>query len=168
MMPYDTASEWVSALKTGKAAFSVDMGFHPSAKWTELASTHPMKIIGWDDASLEKFKKALPFVFVERVPANVYKTMSYSFNVPAFGVVVEVTPDMPDDFVYEVTKMIWTHFDVFKTYHAAIKYLSPKSVDRNNFIYHPGAIKYYKEIGVWTSELDKRQADLLAKVRATR
>lgn len=168
VMPFDRASEWIGALKTGKIDFALDMGFHPAGKWTELASTHPMKIIGMDDAHLEQLKKKLPYVFTLSIPGGIYKSMPETVNTAAVAIVVDVTADLSDDFVYELTKMIWTNFDEFKTYHPVCKFFSTKAVERSNYIYHPGAIKYYKEVGVWTKDLDDRQARLLAKIGAKR
>lgn len=160
--PFDRSSEWVSALKTGKADFAVDCGFHPSGKFTELATTHPMKIINVDDAHLAKIKEEVPYVFAMRIPGGTYKTMPGDVQVAAFSVTVDCTSDLPDDFVYAVTKMIWTHFDEFKSYHPVCKLFSTEAVKRcGATAYHPGAIRYYKEIGVWTKDLDERQAKLL-------
>jgi TRAP transporter TAXI family solute receptor len=163
LMPFDRASEYVDALKTGKVDFAIDMGSHPTAKFTEFANTHPMKILGWDEKTLEKIKEALPYVFVVDVPAETYKTMPEKIQIPSIAVVVEVVKSLPDDFVYELTKMIWTNFDEFKSYHGVCKLFSPQAVKRTNFIYHPGAIKYYKEAGVWSKAEDERQTKLLKK-----
>ena len=168
IMPFDRASEWISGLKTGKVDFALDCGFHPAGKWMELATTHPMKIIGVDDAHLAKIQEKLPYIFPLTIPGGTYKTMPEDVQTAAFGVVVDCTTDLPDDFVYAVTKMIWTHFDEFKTYHPVCKFFSAEAAKRSNYIFHPGAIKYYKEIGVWTNELDKRQAKLLAEIGAER
>lgn len=167
-LAFDTASEWIDALKTGKVDFALDCGFHPSAKWMELATTHPMKIIHVDDAHLAKIKEELPWAFGLTIPGDTYKTMPTDVQTVAFAVVVDCHKDLPDDFIYEVTKMVWTHFDEFTTYHPVCKLFSAEAVERTNFAYHPGAIKYYKEIGVWTEEQDERQAKLLAEIGVER
>jgi TRAP transporter TAXI family solute receptor len=166
LMPFDRASEYIDALITGKVDFAIDMGSHPTAKFIEFANTHPMKIIGWDQETLKKLEKRLPYVFAIDVPGGTYRTMPQKVQLPCIAVVIEVTRNMPDDFVYQLTKMIWTHFDEFKTYSGVCKLFSTEAVKRTNFIYHPGAIKYYKEIGVWTKALDERQAKLLKMAKA--
>jgi TRAP transporter TAXI family solute receptor len=168
VMPFDRTSEWTDGLETGKIDFAIDMGTHPAAKWMELANKHPMRIIGWNSEDISKLQKLLPYVFVYKIPGGTYRGMSEDINLPAVASVIEVVKDLPDDFVYNITKMIWTHFEEFKTYHPACKLFTPEAVERNNFIYHPGAIKYYKEIGVWTKSLDKRQAELIAKATPTK
>jgi TRAP transporter TAXI family solute receptor len=164
-MQFDRASEWVDALKTRKVDFSMECGFHPSAQWMELASTHPMQIIHVDDAHITKIQKQLPWVFPLTIRGGTYKTMPNDVQTVAFAVVIDCRKDLPDDLIYEVTKMIWTHFDEFKTYHPVCKFFSPEAVKRTNFAYHTGAIKYYKEKGGWAKELDDRQAKLLAEIK---
>ena len=167
VMVFDRASEWISALKTGKVDFAVDMGFHPAAKWMELANTHPMNIIGVSKADLAKFEKALPYVFSRTIPKGTYKTMSEEVLLPSIAIVIEVVRDLPDDLVYSLTKMIWTHNDEFKTYSRVCKFFTKESVNRTNFIYHAGAIKYYKEAGVWTEKESNRQKKLLSEIGAS-
>ena len=165
-MKFDRASEWINAIKTGKIDYSLDCGFHPAGKWMELVNTHPMKIINVDDAHIEKIQQQLPWVFPLTIPGGTYKTMPDPVQTAAFAVVVDCRRGLPADFVYAVTKMIWTHFDEFKTYHPVCKFFSPEAVKRTNFAFHKGAIKYYKESGVWGADQDNRQSKLLDDVGA--
>lgn len=164
ILPFDRSSEYVDALKMGKMDFAVDMGLHPSAKWTELSSTHPMKIVGIDEAHLKKIKKELPYVFSSKIEGGTYKTIEKEITVPTVAVVLDVVKNLPDDFVYELTKMVWTHFDEFKTYHPACKYFSQEAVERTNYLYQDGSIKYYKEAGYWTEDESNRQDKLLSQI----
>jgi len=166
VMPFDRASEWISALKTGKVDFAVDMGFHPAGKWMELADSHPMNIIGINEADLAKFEKALPYVFSKKIPKGTYKTMDAEVMLPSVAIVIEVVRDLPDDLVYSLTKMIWAHYEEFKTYSPVCKFFTKEAVDRTNFIYHSGAINYYKEAGVWTEKESNRQNKLLSEINA--
>ena len=86
-------------------------------------------------------------MFSQTIPKGTYKTMSEEVLLPSIAIIVEVTRDLPDDLVYNLTKMIWTHNDEFKTYSRVCKFFTKEAVNRTNFIYHDGAIKYYKEAG---------------------
>ena len=163
-MVYDRASEWINAIKTGKVDFAIDCGFHPAGKWMELANTHPMKIVHVDDAHMAKIQENLPWAFPLTIRGGIYKTMPDPVQTAALAVVVDCRKGLPDDLVYAVTKMVWAHFDEFKTYHPVCKFFSPEAVKRTNFAYHPGAIKYYREANLWTDSLDKRQKKLLAEI----
>ncbi|MFH1950584.1 MAG: TAXI family TRAP transporter solute-binding subunit [Pseudomonadota bacterium] len=163
-MQYDRASEWIDAMKTGKIDFALDCGSHPAGKWMELANTHPMKVIHVDDAHFEKIQEELPWVFPLTIRGGIYKEMPDPVQTAAFAIVVDCRRGLPEDFVYAVTKMIWTHFDEFKTYHPVCKAFSPEAVKRTSFAYHKGAMKYYKETGVWGPGEDKRQQKLLKEI----
>lgn len=163
-LQYDRASEWIDALKTGKADYALDCGSHPSGKWMELASTHPMKIVHVDDAHLKKIEEKLPWSFSLTIPGGTYKSMPKEVQTAAFAVVVDCRRDLPEDFIYALTKMIWDHFDEFATYHPVCKSFSAGAVKRTNFAYHAGAVKYYKEANLWPENLEKRQQNLLREI----
>jgi len=165
-MRFDRASEWINAVKTGKIDYALDCGFHPAGKWMELANTHPMKVINVDDAHVAKIQEQLPWVFPMTIKGGIYKTMPDPVQTASFAVVVDCRKGLPEDFIYELTKMIWAHFDEFKTYHPVCKFFSPGAVKRTNFAFHKGAVKYYKESGDWGSDEDKRQTKLLNEIGA--
>jgi TRAP transporter TAXI family solute receptor len=166
---FDKAEEWVDALKTGKVAYAGDCSWHPSARWTELSGTHPMKIIGCDEAVIAKIQKKYPWVFGAPFKAGIYKTITEDILEVGFSVVIVCHKDLPDDFIYQAVKMVYEHKDAFNTYHPACKLFSTQSVKRVDTLpYHPGAVKYYKEVGVWTKKEDARQAKLLAETGAKR
>lgn len=72
--------------------------------------------------------------------------------------------DLPDEVAYTLTKTLWDHDKELAPYHPKLRgwkkkfYVSTKSPAP----YHAGAIKFYKEKGVWTSEMEKHQEKLLA------
>ncbi len=161
---YDTDEEYQDGLKVNKAAFATDMGVHPAAKWEELATSYPLKLIGVDDEHLKKVQQTLPWVFGSPVSAGTYNTMSEDVQVPTISIYIATHADMSENFVYELTKMVWENFDEFAGIHPVAALFSPEAVERTTFAYHAGAIKYYKEIGIWTEELDERQSKILAEI----
>ncbi len=55
----------------------------------------------------------------------------------------------PDDVVYAITKEIFENLDEFKKLHPALATLTPQSMlEGLTAPIHPGALKYYKEIGL--------------------
>lgn len=56
---------------------------------------------------------------------------------------------VPDEVVYNLTKAVFENLDEFKTLHPALATLTPKSMlEGLTAPIHPGAVKYYKEIGL--------------------
>jgi len=76
--------------------------------------------------------------------------------------------DIPDDLVFEVMKAIFDHLNEIYAYHPVIKSWTDNPLSSPIVPFHPGAIKYYKEKGLWTNELENKQKKLLAEVGASR
>ena len=73
-------------------------------------------------------------------------------------------PDLPDDFVYAVMKVFYDHLDELITFHIEAKAYLANPLDVAVLPYHAGAIKYYKEKGLWTPKLEERQKELLSEI----
>jgi TRAP-type uncharacterized transport system substrate-binding protein len=72
-------------------------------------------------------------------------------------------PWVSDDVVYAVVKAIGEGYDIFKGAHPWLKQWKVENMVKNPkpIPFHPGAIKYFKEAGVWTPALDRYQAEYL-------
>jgi len=73
--------------------------------------------------------------------------------------------DLPDEAAYLVVKALWENHKDLGSIHVLLKDWTPdKFATKEALIpYHSGTIKFYKERGVWTSEMAKLQESLLAK-----
>ena len=64
---------------------------------------------------------------------------------------------------YQIIKALFDHYEDFKMSHRAARYWTVKnSIAKFHIPFHPGAIKYFQEIGVWTSEHAEKQKKLLS------
>jgi TRAP-type uncharacterized transport system substrate-binding protein len=72
---------------------------------------------------------------------------------------------LSEDAGYVIAKTLYEHADKVKKGHGMLRrYGRDKMVKANVTIpYHDGAIKYYKEIGLWSEKMDKIQAGLLSE-----
>ncbi len=84
--------------------------------------------------------------------------MGYDFYLVA-------AQQMKEDVAYMIVKTLWEKDKDLGPMHPRLKdwtknrYVTPKAT----IPYHPGAIKFYKEVGAWTAEMDKLQQRLLAE-----
>jgi TRAP transporter TAXI family solute receptor len=64
--------------------------------------------------------------------------------------------------VYQVLKAVYDHHDSWKGVHPLANQTTLKKALQVVVVpFHDGAIRFYKEAGLWTAELDARQKELL-------
>ena len=64
--------------------------------------------------------------------------------------VVTTLKDLPEDTAYWITKTFWESVPDLKASHPAFDTVTPESVagvPQGMLPFHPGALKYYKEVG---------------------
>ena len=156
--------ESISALIEGRTdVMGYPSGIGSSA-FIELASTKPTHFIPLDEAGIKRIRKKSPFFSGQVLPAGTYKGQNQ--DVLCLGVQTSTVTrdDIPESLVYAVVKMLWEHIDEFHALHPAAKEWSMGDLLELRIApWHPGAIRYYKEQGLWTPELDKVQKQLLSE-----
>lgn len=101
--------------------------------------------------------------FMMTIKANTYKNQPEDIYVPAIQMGLSVHRDVPEETVYVVVKALVENYDELKTFHPIAKHYNVENtLNQWTLPFHPGAIKYFKEIGAWTPEMDKKQAKILA------
>ena len=81
----------------------------------------------------------------------------------AYDIVLSTGTKISDDVVYAVTKTLYEHADAIQKGHNMLERFSKDKMAKTNATvpYHDGAIKFYKEVGLWSADMDKVQAKLL-------
>jgi TRAP transporter TAXI family solute receptor len=71
-------------------------------------------------------------------------------------------PDVSEDVVYKVTKALADNTKELSTYHRTGRFWTAERALSNFALpFHPGAIKYFKEKGLWTAAHEAKQTELL-------
>jgi TRAP-type uncharacterized transport system substrate-binding protein len=70
---------------------------------------------------------------------------------------------LSDDVAYSITKALWENYKELAPVHPRLKFWTPNRFASIRAVvpYHPGSIKWYKEKGVWSKELEEHQKKLL-------
>jgi len=73
------------------------------------------------------------------------------------------TTRMPDHVAYKVVETWWNNYKDYQSIHPVLRFWTPEVFTNIHFTqpYHDGAIKFYKEKGVWTPEMEAKQQQLL-------
>lgn len=147
---YFTAGDMIA---DGKADAAFMGGAIPIPAVTQLCSSQDVVFIKLDDDAPEKLKK-YPFYFPVQVKADVYSDLTEDLtgiNVGNMHLITHANVD--EDLVYNLTKVMYENRAQVAEKHPAAKALNPKNAIRDTGIpFHPGAIKYYKEAGIWPGE----------------
>ncbi len=116
-----------------------------------------------DPARVKAGQRCTPGAYTAIVKAGT--AAGVAEDTPIWGVpfAVMVTTRMPDDVAYKLVETWWTYYKEYAAVHPMLKEWTPeKFVSKNTVVpYHNGAIRFYKEKGVWTPEMEKVQNQVL-------
>ncbi len=143
-------AEAAEALKNGTLDVARMGGGIPTAAVTELTTTKDVTFVQPDRAIMDKIVKDYPYWAYTMVKAGTYKGQTEDYLSPAGGTITFTRNDLPEDVVYRVQKAILEHNEDLKKVHPDAAQWDLANATKNIDIpFHPGAIKYYQEKGVW-------------------
>jgi TRAP transporter TAXI family solute receptor len=151
---YAGFSTSVGYLQDDSVAATFLGGGRVSPAITSAASTMDILLIPYDETQRQNLVKDYPSFSDVTVAAGTYKGQDADFpglNVGSAHLLVR--SDADEDFVYKATKAIFDHRAKIAEAHAAGKAITEKNVVRHvGTDFHAGAIRYYKEIGIWPDD----------------
>ena len=164
VVPVPAVNEGVDALIQGRA----DVTTHAigSAKVKEADASIGVRYIPLDCSKQgeARIKKAVPGYYLSIVKAGsstgiVEDTCAYTYDIYLVG-----HKALPDAVVRNVLQAIWVNVEKLPQFHPGFaEWTRARAVDPEVTIpYHPAAIRYLKDSGVWSAKMDEAQKKLLA------
>jgi uncharacterized protein len=164
VVPVPAVNEGVDALVQGRA----DVTTHAigTAKVKEADAAVGVRYIPLDCSKQgeERIKKAVPGYYLSVVKAGsstgiVEDTCAYTYDIYLVG-----HKALPDAVVRNVLQAIWVNVEKLPQFHPGFaEWTKVRAVDPEVTIpYHPAAIRYFKDSGVWSAKMDEAQKKLLA------
>jgi TRAP transporter TAXI family solute receptor len=146
------ASESADALKDGKLhAFFWSAGL-PNPAVQDLSHTPGIAIRLVPNADLLSRLQAQfgDLYFKAEIPAFTYPGVGAPVAVVGVANVLVVNASMPEDLAYNVTRVLFENRSELAAIHPEARHLSLETaVAGSPARFHPGAIRYYREQGVW-------------------
>lgn len=134
------------ALKDGKIDAFFCVAGAPTTAVVELSTTNNIHILNIDSAALEYLKENYPFYTEYIVPAGSYKGVDEDTTSVAVKATYIVSDKLSEDVVYNITKTIFDNPE--KIVHDKASELDKNyAVSGISMPFHPGAEKYFKEVG---------------------
>jgi TRAP transporter TAXI family solute receptor len=141
-------SDAVSLMKDGHAqAFTLGTTI-PSSAVMDLASARDMKILSFSDDAVAKMRAINPGYAKVVIPANTYPKQAQPVQVVGYAAHLIASCKLPADRVYTMTKTMHANFKDLVLINKAMDMTTPKMMAEDIGVpLHPGAARYFKEIG---------------------
>ncbi|MDR2349793.1 MAG: TAXI family TRAP transporter solute-binding subunit [Deltaproteobacteria bacterium] len=146
-------AEMAGALCADKIDAFVYVVGHPNASVQEAANDCSARLVPVTGPEVDALVRKYPFYPVSIIPGGMYK--GSSTDVTTFGpkATLMAAAKFPEDIAYDITKAVFSNFDEFKSLHLALADLVPAGLLEGNSVpFHPGALKYFKEVGLVKEE----------------
>jgi TRAP transporter TAXI family solute receptor len=146
-----TQAAAVDMLADGSAAAVLVGGAVPTASITQASASMDVYFVPFDEAIVKSLSAEYIFYTPATVPAGTYRNQEADFNGLDVGSMhLITTAGQDEDLVYRVTRALYGNRAQVVQRHAAGNAINPKNVVRDTGTeFHPGAIRYYREIGIW-------------------
>lgn len=135
------------ALKDGKLDAAFVTAGPPTTAVTELATTNDINLLSIDDEHAKKLIAEHPFYAQYTIPADTYRGVGEVQAVTVKATMI-ASKDLDEDVVYELVKTIFENkADITAAHEKGSELDTSYAVDGISVPFHPGAEKYFKEIG---------------------
>ncbi|NQW09255.1 MAG: TAXI family TRAP transporter solute-binding subunit [Alphaproteobacteria bacterium] len=145
-------TESVALMKDGHVDVFMAATSMPQASFIELNHSPGLRFIGLPEDKLEAIIEANPGYIRGAITAGAYEGVDK--DIPSLGIVTNmiVNKDLPDDLVYNMTKVFWDNHAAFAEVKKVWNSVTLKNALNGSAIpVHPGAARYYEEMGVGKS-----------------
>ncbi|MBS3920516.1 MAG: TAXI family TRAP transporter solute-binding subunit [Deltaproteobacteria bacterium] len=144
-------SESVQALKDG-VIDAVFFNFaYPGSAVLDLAATRDIMLIPVEAAMADQIVKKYPYYVKITIPAKTYPKVDHPVLCLGDSNVLIANKQMEEDVAYKIVKAIFENVDkgkwALKDIHPIAAQLTPSNAVNSPVALHPGAIKYFKEVG---------------------
>ena len=127
----------------------VSVASFPSSWVQEIAATMPIDLVPVSDDAYDALHDRMPTVGRAVIPAGSYDGQTEDVETITATMVVVAAADLPDDDAYWITRILVENIDRVRGLHGSYADLTPADMaDVPGGGLHPGAERYYREIGV--------------------
>jgi len=108
-----------------------------------------IRVIGFPNDVVEKTLGTMPGLVKSKVPKGLYGVVDQDLASPGFLQQLIVDAGLSDELVYRITKLWWERIKEIHEIAPGLDQANVKmAMEHATIPFHPGALRYYKEVGV--------------------
>jgi len=143
----------------------------PESHYTEMTMTLDSHLVPLGEKQMKCVSENFPYVQPGIIKGGVYKGVDKDVPALVFYNNLVAHRDLPDSLVYQIMNLIYEpkYREEFEKINTLAKIATREIALKNVLVpIHMGAVKWYKEHGLWIPELEKRQKELLKDIGESR
>lgn len=130
----------------------IDVGFWsvgpPTSSILNLATTSDVRLIGLSDEEVANAQEDEPVFAAYELKQGLYEGMDAAVQTLGVPNVLIASSEMDDELAYQITKTLFEQTDELIAIHPAANDTTVEfSVESTPIAFHPGALRYYEEVG---------------------
>jgi TRAP transporter TAXI family solute receptor len=143
----------VDMLADGSAAAAFLGGAMPTASITQATSAQPIRFLSYGE-QMDDLTERYSFFQRLSIPAGTYRGLDEDFPTLNVGSMLLITSGSADEeLVYQLTKTLYDNRATVVEKHGVGKAINPNNVVRDTGLeFHPGAVRFYREAGIWPED----------------
>lgn len=147
----NTQSAAVDMLADGSAAAAMLGGAVPTASIVQASTSQNIVLVPFDGDAKRRLVADYPFFYEHTIPAATYRGQEEDYHGLDVGSMHLITAANADEeLIYQITKTIYENGDAVAAIHPAGRAINPDNAVRGTGVeFHPGAVRYYREAGIW-------------------
>lgn len=154
--------EGVRAVMEGRADAAV--GSIGSGIIQELEAAHGARLLEIDpsDEAMARVREVAP-AFVPRMMEAGLPGLKQDQYALSYSTTVFARPNLDEERVHTFIGALWDHYEELKGIHRSLTLWTPDRFASADAVipYHPAAVEFYREKGVWTDEIEAHNNALL-------
>ena len=123
----------------------------PVSAVSEMCSTAGGHLVPMTDELVDQLCEEYPWYNKAYIPAGTYDGQDEDILTTSLPITLIVDESVPEEVVYQMTKIMWENIDTLKTSMGSLKNAKlENAIDGiGNLPLHEGAKRYYKEMGIY-------------------
>ena len=143
-------SDGVESLKDKKVAAAFTVAGAPTTAIVDLSTTNDFNMLSLSDDAVAYLTEKYPFLTYDSLPVGTYAGIDEEIKCVAVKAVLVASENLSEDVVYELVKAMYENQEALVGGHSKFQYLTLENAlsGQGDTPLHPGAEKYYREVGL--------------------